>query len=68
MSPYMYTQPKVYETVLDDQYKTHDSLEDVYALCRLVEKTIPSLKLTSNFSFSLSSDVAINILKYKQNH
>lgn len=54
-----YSQPKVYETVFNDQYKAHDSLEDVFALCRLVEKTNPCLELKSNFSFSLSSVVAM---------
>lgn len=54
-----YSQPKVYETVFEDQYNAHDSLQDVFALSRLVEKVEPSITDKSSFSFSLASVVSI---------
>lgn len=43
----------------EDQYNAHDSLQDVIALSRLVEKIGPSITVKSSFSFSLSSVVSI---------
>lgn len=54
-----YSQPKVYETVFEDQYNAHDALQDVIALSRLVEKVEPSITDKSSFSFSLASVVSI---------
>lgn len=54
-----YSQPKVYEAVFENQYNAHDSLQDVIALSRLVEKIEPSITVKSSFSFSLSSVVSI---------
>mgnify|MGYP003683901981 CR=1 FL=1 len=47
-----YSQPKVY---FDDPYKAHDSLEDVFALCRLVEKTYPRMELNFQNTSKITS-------------
>lgn len=46
-----YSQPKVWETVFEDQYNAHDSLQDVFALSRLVEKIEPSITDKQLFFF-----------------
>lgn len=51
-----YSQPKVYKTVFEDQYNAHDSLQDVFALSRFVEKII---RAQHNCQFQLFFFIAI---------